>query len=156
MSNYGLVERGHDPAGRRKCQLLVPLVLYQAEQVFTAGILTPFMKKWVNKKKVTDEEKKDGLTREGTAAVAANGSIISAADHSTISTDAAVRQSSDESDLQFSVLGPSLSDNVDDDGDLHDDDTGDLDKGYGSHISSARHMSGNGASTSSGRSSLKV
>lgn len=28
-------------------QLLVPLVLYQAEQVFTAGILVSYMKKWI-------------------------------------------------------------------------------------------------------------
>lgn len=136
-------------------QLLVPLVLYQAEQVFTAGILTSFMKKWVNKKKVTDEEEKEALAGKGSSVAAANGSIFSAADHSTISTDTAIGQNSDESDLQFSVLGQSLNDNVDDDGDLQDDDdTGDLDKGYGSHASSARNM--NGASTSSGRSSLKV
>ncbi|CDK29722.1 unnamed protein product [Kuraishia capsulata CBS 1993] len=29
-------------------QLLVPLVLYQSEQVLTAGILTKFMKKWIH------------------------------------------------------------------------------------------------------------
>lgn len=95
------------------------------------------------------------MAGKGSSVAAANGSIFSAADHSTISTDTAIGQNSDESDLQFSVLGQSLNDNVDDDGDLQDDDdTGDLDKGYGSHASSARNM--NGASTSSGRSSLKV
>ncbi|GAV29043.1 hypothetical protein PMKS-002522 [Pichia membranifaciens] len=29
-------------------ELLVPLVLYQAIQVITAGLLTPFMKKWIH------------------------------------------------------------------------------------------------------------
>ncbi|TID21063.1 hypothetical protein CANINC_003523 [Pichia inconspicua] len=41
-SQYG---RGFEHLG----QLLVPLVLYQAEQVFTAGLLVPFMHKWIDK-----------------------------------------------------------------------------------------------------------
>ncbi|CAI8502322.1 unnamed protein product [Pichia kudriavzevii] len=37
-------------------QLLVPLVLYQAEQVFTAGMLTSLMKRWVHYNEATDSE----------------------------------------------------------------------------------------------------
>ncbi|KAI5959391.1 uncharacterized protein KGF55_005368 [Candida pseudojiufengensis] len=46
--------------------LLVPLVLYQAEQVMTAQVLTTFMKKWVHydDKKVVDDEKVAGGSDE--------------------------------------------------------------------------------------------
>lgn len=48
-SQYG---RNFDHLG----QLLVPLVLYQAEQVFTAGLLVPYMHKWIdNEPKIIDE-----------------------------------------------------------------------------------------------------
>lgn len=37
-------------------KLLVPLVLYQAEQVMTAQVLVTFMKRWVEAEKIPDEE----------------------------------------------------------------------------------------------------
>ncbi|KAL7666177.1 Uncharacterized protein ABC855_g1771 [[Candida] zeylanoides] len=40
-------------------KLLVPLVLYQAEQVMTAQILVTFMRKWIDRDKPQDEEKCD-------------------------------------------------------------------------------------------------
>lgn len=51
LSQYG----AHNP---KLGILLVPLVLYQAEQVFTAQILVKFMKKWVH----ADEPKEDTET----------------------------------------------------------------------------------------------
>ncbi|KAG0686900.1 hypothetical protein C6P40_003193, partial [Pichia californica] len=87
-------------------QLLVPLVLYQAEQVFTAGILVTFMKKWVHKGKLPDEEEKSTINNiETNGSNSTNGELLE-----------------DESDLQFSVLNEPLDTNVDDDGDLEEID----------------------------------
>lgn len=48
-------------------QLLVPLVLYQAEQVFTAGMLVPYMKKWIHAENSEPESDIEfGITRTET------------------------------------------------------------------------------------------
>lgn len=47
--------------------MLVPLVLYQAEQVFTAGMLVPYMKKWIHAENSEPESDIEfGITRTET------------------------------------------------------------------------------------------
>ena len=45
-------------------ELLVPLVLYQAEQVFAAGLMVPFMKKWVHLKDEPEKDEENALDTE--------------------------------------------------------------------------------------------
>lgn len=47
-------------------ELLVPLVLYQAEQVFAAGLLVPYMKKWIHKDDDTPENDEEHAISEQT------------------------------------------------------------------------------------------
>lgn len=47
-------------------KLLVPLVLYQAEQVMTAQVLVNFMKHWIEKDEIVDEEKLQDINNDET------------------------------------------------------------------------------------------
>lgn len=78
-------------------KLLVPLVLYQAEQVFTAGLLVPFMKKWIHK----DDEKPADIEKQS----------LTGGENGT-------------EDLEFGHVSHDpelLNDHIDDDGDAEDD-----------------------------------
>lgn len=97
-------------------QLLVPLVLYQAEQVFTAGLLVPFMKDWINKSKIYDEEGNEiiPISRQLTEFEKdVNNPNIRVNNDSSITSD-------DKNEIEFAKLSNNIdleNDNINDDGD---------------------------------------
>jgi sodium/bile acid cotransporter 7 len=113
-------------------QLLVPLVLYQAEQVFTAGILVSFMKKWIHKSKIYDEEGNEIISvidqiheeLENDTNSNNNNDNDSTNNYTTDSTSNSNSNSNDiiddKNEIEFGKLSENIdvvNDKIDDDGD---------------------------------------